>query len=51
MGKVVCINTSSVRLSVTRKKFTYGAYALIRAQGTAIGKMDFIGGLKLHPVM
>ncbi len=25
-------------------------YALIRAQGVTIGKMDFIGSLKLHPV-
>jgi uncharacterized protein len=25
-------------------------YALIRVQGVAIGKMDFLGGLKLHPV-
>lgn len=25
-------------------------YALLRAQGVTIGKMDFIGGLKLHPV-
>jgi hypothetical protein len=26
-------------------------YALIRAQGTPLGKMDFIGGLKLHPTV
>lgn len=25
-------------------------YALIRAQGVTIGKMDFLGSLKLHPV-
>ena len=26
------------------------AYAIVRAQGVALGKQDFIGGLKLHPV-
>jgi len=26
------------------------AYAIIRAQGVALGKKDFIGELKLHPV-
>ena len=25
-------------------------YALVRAQGTSVGKMDFIGNLNLHPV-
>ena len=25
-------------------------YAILRAQGVEIGKMDFLGGLKLHPV-